>query len=161
MPEGVVQQLADDATLWSVGEVTTAEVVSSACDALVAGLDSQALRELAGASANDSQYDIEDLLERVASDFNFVCYRRDSDAGRLAAARLLAARCVAGALPPRQLAGWMHERIKHGHPDPRVEALVSLEDQYDIIQYTAGLTIEQIDRDVLAAATRLLVEGDS
>jgi hypothetical protein len=150
-------QLAEDSTLWSVGEVTTAQLIRLACDALVSGMDSQALRELAGApeSSSSSDYDIEDILERVADDFGFTFYRRNSADGRLAGARVLAAQCVAGHLPPRELARWMHSRIKHGHEDQRVEALVSLDDQYDISDYT-GQSPEQIDRAVLGAAERLL-----
>lgn len=155
MVEDYALQLAEDVVLWSVGEVTTAELVRCACDALIEGLDSQALRELAGASETDSQYEIEDLLERVATELDFAFYARDSADGRLAAARVLAARCAAGHLPPRELARWMHERIKHGHPDRRVEALVSADDQYDILGYT-NQSEADIDRAVRAGAESLL-----
>jgi hypothetical protein len=61
---------------------------------------------------------------------------------------------------PRELARWMHERIRHGHPDPRVEALVSLDDQYDIIEYT-GRSAAELDEAVTAAARRLLDVHDT
>ena len=54
----------------------------------------------------------------------------------------------------------MHERIRHGHPDPRVEALVSLDDQYDIIEYT-GQSAAELDEAVTAAARRLLDVHDT
>jgi hypothetical protein len=155
-----VRQLAEDATLWSVGEVTTRELVRLACDALVGDLDSQSLRELAGASPEESQYEIEDLLERVGHAFGFVVYERDSESGRLAAARILAAQCVVGGLPPRELASWMHTRIKHGHEDRRVEALVSLDDRYDVAE-TMGNPVDEIDRAVLVAAAQLLEPDDA
>jgi hypothetical protein len=101
------QQLAEDAALWSTREVTTSELVRLACDALVDGLDSQALRELAGASDSTSVYEVEDMLERVAEDFGFRLLARDSEGGRLAATRVLAAQCVAGQLMPREFARWM------------------------------------------------------
>jgi hypothetical protein len=42
------RRLQDTAALWSTSAATAPAVVSSACDALVAGLDSLSLRMLAG-----------------------------------------------------------------------------------------------------------------
>jgi len=42
------RRLQDTAALWSIGAATAAAAVSSACDALVAGLDTPSLRMLAG-----------------------------------------------------------------------------------------------------------------
>jgi len=111
-----VERLAEDVALWSVGEIMTADIVEHACDALVGGLDSQALRELAG---------------------------------------VLARRCVAGELPPREFVQWLHSRVGHGHEDEQLEALVSLDDSYDITEYT-GVGAEEIDRQVMDGAHRLL-----
>lgn len=47
-PEAAASELQDRATLWSVGEIPASDVVSAACDALVAGLDSPGLT-IAGA----------------------------------------------------------------------------------------------------------------
>ena len=149
------KDVATEMALWSVGESTTAKLVLVACDALVGGLDSQPLRELAGASGTSSNYDIEDILERLAHEHDVPFYRRHSSAGRKAAARVLAAQCVAGDLPPRELARWMHTRIKHGHDDPLVEALVSLDDQYDVCDYS-GESPDVVDRAVVEAAARLV-----
>lgn len=150
--EDHVRRLADDAALWSVQEASSAEVVEHACEALVDGLDSQALRELAGMSPEAPPDDLEDLLRQVAADFGFPFYRRESDEGRAAASCALARECVGGRLPPRELTRWMHSRIRHGHEDNRVEALVALDDDYDI----AVRPSEEIDRAVVEAARRLL-----
>jgi hypothetical protein len=152
--DGYAHQLAEDATLWSVDDLTTAELVRSACGALVDGLDSQALRELAGAGVA-SDFEIEDLLARVAADFGFQSFTRDSPAGRVAAARVLAGQCVGGNLTPREFARWMHARIRHGHEDRRLEALVSLDDVYDLAE-TSGQALEDIDLRVRLAAHELL-----
>ncbi len=149
------RQLEADVALWSVDGVTSCEVIRLACDALVSGLDSQALRELAGASPSSPAYDIEDLLERVAIDFELTFHGRHSEGGQLAAARVMAAQCVAGELPPRELARWMHSRIQHGHDDQRVEALVYLDDRYDVREHT-GESLDQIDVAVMNAAKYLL-----
>jgi hypothetical protein len=150
--QGHVTLLADDAALWSVGEAPTAKLVDHACAALVDGLDSQALRELAGVSPTAPENDLEDLLRRLADDFDFEFHWRHSENGRAAAARVLARRCVDGSLPPREFARWMHGRIGHGHQDRQVEALVSLDDEYDV----AVRPTDDIDRAVLNAARDLL-----
>ena len=158
MAQGPTAQLQEDAILWAVGEVTTDELVRTACDALIAGLDTQALRELAGSNGATSHFDIDDLLRSLAEDIGLEFWSHGSEGGRLAAALVFASRCVAGGMEPRQLAGWMHERIGHGHPDPRVEALVSLDDRYDIVNYTRDSVLE-IDAAVLEAAHGLVASS--
>jgi hypothetical protein len=152
-------RLREDAVLWTVGEVTTRELVLSACDALVDGLDSQALRLLAGASESTSAFDIDDLLRALAPELGYGAISHGSVEGRIEAARVFAARCVRGELPPRELAGWMHERIRHGHPDRRVEALVVADDEYDTLEYSSQ-SEAQLDARVVAFARRLLEDVD-
>lgn len=135
--------------------MTTAELIRTACDALVVGADSQGLRELAGASDSTSRFDIEDLVEQVAAEFGFEFHRTDSSAGRLEASRLLARRCVNGHLLPREFARWMHTRIGHGHENRLVETLVTMDDRYDVSESYGDLT-EDIDQAVLSAARELM-----
>jgi hypothetical protein len=73
--EESLQQLEDDAAMWSIRYLNTAELIRSACDALVAGADSPALRGLAGAFDSAASFEIEELLQRVASDFGFDFHR--------------------------------------------------------------------------------------
>lgn len=54
--------LQDSAALWRMGEIGADDVVSAACDALVAGLDSPALRILAACTRAETDYDVPDLL---------------------------------------------------------------------------------------------------
>jgi hypothetical protein len=54
------QSLHDAVTGWDADR-GPAGLIDAACDALVGGLDSPALRELAGASARDSSWDIREL----------------------------------------------------------------------------------------------------
>ena len=49
--------------LWYVDQRSAADVVSAACDLLVAGFDGPALRELAAAPPDVSDFDVTDLLE--------------------------------------------------------------------------------------------------
>ena len=54
--------LSEAAVLWSIEEIAPADVIRLACDALVAGLDSQGLRELAGLPFGATYFGTEDLL---------------------------------------------------------------------------------------------------
>jgi hypothetical protein len=153
--EATKARLSDATALWSVGAVTADEVITRACDALVAGHDSQALRELAGAPRASSVYEVEDLLAQVADDFGFSFHPKGSEQGRVAAARVLAALCISGHIAPRELARWMHDTIGHGHGEA-LEALVLLDDDYDLVEY-AGQSAEDIDRTVIDAARKLLL----
>ncbi|WP_407567041.1 hypothetical protein [Polymorphospora sp. A560] len=66
--ESAEQRLYDAATRWDVDSgYGPADMIDAACRALVDGLDSPALRELAGTSARDSSWDIRELV-RTALD---------------------------------------------------------------------------------------------
>ncbi|WP_326586100.1 hypothetical protein [Streptomyces sp. NBC_01294] len=60
--ESAASALQDHASLWRVGEGCATDVVSAACDALVAGLDSPALRILAACTRAEADYDVHDRL---------------------------------------------------------------------------------------------------
>ncbi|MFE2505592.1 hypothetical protein ACFXHF_27140, partial [Streptomyces rubiginosohelvolus] len=60
--EAAAIALQDNAVLWSAGEISASEVVDAACDALVAGLDTPALRILAARTRAEADYDVYDLL---------------------------------------------------------------------------------------------------
>ncbi|MDV9199327.1 hypothetical protein R6M67_29320 [Streptomyces sp. Wh19] len=60
--EAAALALQDHAALWSMGEIRATDVVTGACDALVAGLDSPALRMLAACTRAEADYDVPDLL---------------------------------------------------------------------------------------------------
>jgi hypothetical protein len=61
-PEAAALALQDQAALWSMGEICATDVVTAACNALVAGLDSPALRMLAACTRAEATYDVPDLL---------------------------------------------------------------------------------------------------
>ncbi|MBM7774131.1 hypothetical protein JOD54_004335 [Actinokineospora baliensis] len=63
MGDSAEQRLYGAVRRWhAVPEQGLAGVIDAACLALVAGLDSPALRDLAGASAHDSRYDVGDVV---------------------------------------------------------------------------------------------------
>ncbi|MFE9636088.1 hypothetical protein [Streptomyces sp. NPDC006463] len=78
--EAAANELQDRATLWSVGEIPANDVVSAACDALVAGLDSPGLRVLAACTRAEADYDVHDLLPVALDELGRICL---STAGRM------------------------------------------------------------------------------
>ncbi len=135
-----------------MGEIRATEVVTGACNALVAGLDSPALRMLAACTRAEADYDVPDLLPSALDELRLTFYPVESVAGQEAAARALAARTLAGELTPRELVFRIHRRF--GHELPLVERLANLDDEYDILEY-GDRTSAQIDADVRAEALRL------
>ncbi|MGY6026597.1 hypothetical protein [Streptomyces spinosirectus] len=150
--EAAARALQDRAVLWSMGEVRAAEVVAGACDALVAGLDSPALRMLAACTRAEADYDVPDLLPPALDELDLTFYPVGSVGGQEAAARALAARMLAGELTPRELVLRIHHRF--GHELPLAERLANLDDEYDILEY-GGRTAAQVDADVVAEALRV------
>ncbi|MEU9736473.1 hypothetical protein [Streptomyces sp. NPDC048002] len=135
-----------------MGEIGATDVVTSACDALVAGLDSPALRILAACTRAEADYDVHDLLPPALDELGLTFHPAGSPAGQEAAARALAARMLAGELTPRELAFRIHQRF--GHEPPLAAQLANLDDEYDILEY-GDRTPAQVDADVLAEARRL------
>ncbi|MFG3162257.1 hypothetical protein ACGFY8_20600 [Streptomyces sp. NPDC048232] len=149
--EAAALALQDHAALWRMGEVGAADVVSSACDALVAGLDGPALRMLAACTRREADYDVPDLLPPALDELGLTLHPAGSRAAREAGVRALAARTLAGELTPRELAFRVHQRF--GHDLPMTERLAELDDEYDYLEYGDG-TPAQVDADVLAEALR-------
>ncbi|MET8135142.1 hypothetical protein ABZV24_24865 [Streptomyces sp. NPDC005251] len=150
--EPAAREFQDRAVLWSMGEIRATDVVSAACDALVAGLDSPALRILAACTRAEANYDVPDLLPPALDELGLTFCSAGSVVGQEAAARALAARMLAGELTPRELAFRIHQRF--GHDLPLVERLAELDDDYDILEY-GYRTPAQVDADVTAEALRL------
>ncbi|MFG2497112.1 hypothetical protein ACGFSB_02680 [Streptomyces sp. NPDC048441] len=150
--EAAARDLEDLAVLWSVGETRANDVVRTACEALVAGLDSPGLRILAACTRSEAEYDVPDLLPAALDELGLAFYPRDSEAGREAAVRALAHQMLAGRLTPRELAVRIHQRF--GHQLPLAERLAELDDEYDILDY-GDRAPAQIDAEVTAEARRL------
>ncbi|MCC2274053.1 hypothetical protein LKL35_01130 [Streptomyces sp. ET3-23] len=144
--------LQDHAVLWSLREIPAADVVSAACDALVAGLDSPALQTLAACMRAEADYDVPDLLPPALDELGLTFYPAGSIAGQEAAARALARRMPTGALTPSDLVFRIHQHFGHGLPPTR--RLAAFDDEYRILEY-GDRTPAHIDADVTAEALRL------
>ncbi|CAL9376750.1 hypothetical protein [Streptomyces sp. enrichment culture] len=151
-------RLQDRAVLWSIGEIRATDVVTAACDALVAGLDSPALRILAACTRAEADHDVPDLLPPALGELGLTFCTVGSPAAREAAVRALALQMLAGELTPREPASRIHRRF--GHELPPAERLAELDDEYDLLELGHGDgTPGQLDADVRAEALRLLFSG--
>jgi hypothetical protein len=150
--ESAAAHLQDHAVLWSIGEIRANDVVSAACDALVAGLDSPTLRILAACTRAEAGYDVPELLPAALDELGLTFYPVGSQGGQEAAARALARRMLAGELTPRELAFRIHQRF--GHELDLAERLAELDDEYDVLEY-GDRTPAQVDAEVTAEARRL------
>ncbi|MGW7824944.1 hypothetical protein ACWGLF_44610 [Streptomyces puniciscabiei] len=149
--EAAASELQDRATLWSVGEIPASDVVSAACDALVAGLDSPGLRVLAACTRAEADYEMHDLLPEALDELGLILYPVASEAGREAAARALARRMLAGELKPWELTFRIHQR--YGEL-PLTERLAELDFEYAILE-DGDKAVAQVDAEVTAEARRL------
>ncbi|MEV6791656.1 hypothetical protein AB0M87_06590 [Streptomyces sp. NPDC051320] len=151
-PEAAANALQDHAALWSMGEVPARDVVSAACDALVAGLDSPGLRILAACTRAEADYDVHYLLPPALDELGLTFYPVAGEAGQEAAVRALARRMLAGELEPWELTFRIHQR--YGHELPLTERLAELDDEYAILEDT-GKAVAQVNAEVTAEARRL------
>lgn len=135
-----------------MGEVRASDVVTAACDALVAGLDTPGLRVLAACTRAEADYDVHELLPAALDELGLTFYPAAGEAGQEAAARALARRMLAGELTPWEFTFRIHQR--YGHELTLTERLAELDDEYDIIEY-GDRTVDQLNAEVTAEARRL------
>lgn len=134
--------LADAVALWRLLEGAAAsDVIEAATQALVEGLDSPTLRELAGASPKASWFDLNPVIEQTLEELGMSDLLRGS--AQQAALGAVVRRFEAGTVSGRELARWAHLNIGHDG-DPECQPFVVLDDMYDIAEYV-GYTEEQLD----------------
>lgn len=149
--EAPVVALQDHAVLWSVGEISASEVVDSACDALVAGVDTPSLRILAACTRAEADYDVHDLLPPALAELGLTL-PVGGEAGQEAAVRALARRMLADELKPWELTYRIHRR--YGHEVPLAERLAELDDEYGMLD-DGDQAAAHVDAEVTAEARRL------
>lgn len=148
------QALVDAAAWYSVGDRTGAELTHAAANALVSGLDSPALRELAGLPAASSWDELSPVAERAFSELGLVFPEWQSDEGKRGALRVLASKYRRGDLPARELTSWAHSTIGHQAADDLAE-FAQLDDDLDLA--ADGFSqMESVLASLDAAVDRLL-----
>ncbi|MEU5565581.1 hypothetical protein [Micromonospora musae] len=158
LSKDALARLQDATIFWSIRQGTVAEVIEAACDCLVAGVDSPSLRILAGVSPSESDQEMLRWLEPTLDELGLTFHPQGSQDGENAV-QIMAARLLAGAVSPRELARWAHSAIGH-EGTPLAEELVMLDDVYDTLEY-CGETEAEVDARVVAEARRLTSTGDA
>lgn len=149
------ESLSDAVALWAVGPTSGAQdVIAAAVDALVAGVDSPSLRELAGLSAKDDYWTLRPLVEATLDELDISHPGPDSDETQVAAARVMCRRLLRGDLTAREFVIWAHGTVGHDGA-ARLQPIVELDDGYDICGYT-GETAEELDEAAHREARSLL-----
>lgn len=149
--------LFDAVALWELTPTTgAAAVINSATEALLRGLDSASLRELAGASTTESHWALRPMIQTTLRELGIDYPGPTPDDVAVAATRVMCRRALGGGIAPRELVVWAHQTIGHQGAS-RLQALVEMDDVYDEID-RIGPTVESLDKEVLAEA-RSIVEG--
>lgn len=135
-----------------VRPATREALIQAAVDALVAGVNSPALAELAGARPDDAWSELDQTVAHVVHELDLHVPTHDQ-ALRIQLRRQLAA-VVSGAMSPREVAAWAHDEFGH---DSLADALpfVNADDEYDVAEYTSR-SVKEIDAYVLEHAHRFL-----
>ncbi|MFJ9343020.1 hypothetical protein ACIRP0_27540 [Streptomyces sp. NPDC101733] len=138
-----------------MGEIPASDVVSAACDALVAGLDSPGLRVLAACTRAEAGYDVHDLLPVALDELGIILHPVADEVGQEAAARALARRMLAGELKPWELTFRIRQR--YGQELPLTERLAELDDEYAILE-DDNWAVARVTAQVMDEARRLAAD---
>lgn len=154
----MIRTLLDEAALWALTSAASPhDLIRAACDALVVGVDSPSLRELAGLSDRDSWWTVQPLVEAALDELGLKYPGPDPEEIQLAAAQAMCARLLDGRITARDLATWAHRTIGH-EGSPQLQPLVNLDDWLDIREYT-GDTEATLEAETVRLAKQLLL-GD-
>jgi hypothetical protein len=129
-------------------------VIDAATQALVEGLDSPTLRELAGLSPHESEWVVEPLANDVVEELDLP--RPDEDGVVIAVFVLQALRLEAGECTPRDLTAWSHDVVDHDGPEV-LQDFVEADDEYDDLEI-GGRPTREMDERVRRLAQELLAD---
>lgn len=126
------------------------EIVDAAVDALVGGVDSSTLRELAGVPGNESRFVLTELVAQTSDELG-IEYSPDPTGS--IAFRVLARRTIAGRLNPGALTSWVTRYIGP-ETEEFAQPFVHLGWLYE--EELLNFTTEDIDRAVISEAEAFL-----
>lgn len=129
--EQALARLVDAVNLYRLQPTRmTGLLADEATGALVAGWDSPALRQLAGASSGDNLWSLDALVDDVTAELNLPT-TAPGKGREVEAAAAMCRRALRGDVELREVARWAHQVIGHEGPHA-LQTLVELDDQYDI-----------------------------
>lgn len=145
-------ELLDAVRLWRVAPGThAADVIDAATEGLVVGLDSALLRELAGASPQDSHFVFEPMVVTTMEELDLAkLLEPDLEVAAMSA---MARRLSQGRATPRELASWAHHSIGYtgsARCRPFVDAFYLYEEaEYDGLDTSGVDVLVRKDADAL------------
>jgi hypothetical protein len=145
--------LADAVSIWRMSPGTVGDVIDAAVRCLVAEVDSSTLRELAGASPEDSQFVLGPLIEDALAELGMQDVLT-ANIQRAALAAMLRKR-QGGLVTLREVARWAHRNIGHDG-DADCQPFVDLDDMYDDAEYS-GRDLVELERWASDASDAFLV----
>lgn len=151
-PSEATAVFRDSIALWTADAISSRGVIEAACDVVAAGVAPPQIVAIAGLPFDAGRGDIEDALQGL--DVGFPMTPRRNPEALVAAARVMAERCLDGSVAPRELTCWMHTTFGHDE-NPVLEPFLHLDDSYDIIEYTDRLEAD-IDAEVMSLAQALV-----
>lgn len=119
------EALQDAAALWSVGRCAEAEITGCARLARKAGFDGPRLRELGRVGPMAAPGEAARLLPPALEELGLNYYEPGSPAGNRAAALVLAGRCLADRIQPRDFLAWARETFRPGEA-PELDDLLAI-----------------------------------
>ena len=156
-PDAALDALTEAAIEWTAGG-RGRPLVDAAAKALAEGLDSPTLRVLACAPRATADEEATELAPTVFRELGISVHERSTADAFLDAARLRAARFLAGREPPRNLANdlWCMY-VNAGYPE-ELAAWSGFDDWYKMLDDgVVASGVDEIDAAVIAAA-RVLAE---
>lgn len=146
-----IEELADAIALWNFHpDGRGQEIVDAAVDALVGGIDSPTLRELAGVPGNESRFVLVELVAQTGAELG-IEYSPDPSGSM--AFRVMARRTIAGRLTAAELTSWVTRYIGP-ETEQFAQPFAHLGWLYD--EELLNFTTEDIDRAVISEAEAFL-----
>lgn len=116
--------------LAELGVTSAAPIIDAAGEALVSGLDSPSLRDLAGRSNKTTLIDIREVLDATYEELNLAYPDRTSPEVLLLALEHYSLEYLDERMSAQDLIKWAHDNVGHDGPDV-AQPLVNLDDELD------------------------------
>lgn len=116
--------------LWLIKQDAAPAASSAATRALVEGLDSEPLRELAGMPTDMNAFELGALIDASLVSLGVPASGMTEDDALVLGAHYYARQVIDGRLPIREFTAWAHSVIGHGGPS-LAQDIVELDDLYD------------------------------
>lgn len=154
-------RLVEAVARWTVTDGDRELLMETAVDALVVGLDTPSLRDLAGIDRLTDWADVDRLAARTLDELGHPAMTPELALRK--ATECQARRVLDGILHPHAFTTWAHAWVRHDGPDG-LAILAELDDEYDILEDVPGdwsvpdrpRHLQALDATVRAAAAALL-----